>query len=83
MDVEEAKIANLSLWEDKPAIEAALMYPGRYVIDSVYTKDGELFAVVDGSKVYNIDFVASSRKRAQYQISGFDSIPDGATDIRG
>ena len=40
MDVEEAKIANLSLWEDKPLIEAALMYPGRYVVDSVYTKDG-------------------------------------------
>ncbi|MEE2601338.1 MAG: fructose 1,6-bisphosphatase, partial [Thermoproteota archaeon] len=28
MDVEEGKIAKLSLWEDKPTIEAALMYPG-------------------------------------------------------
>ena len=29
MDVEKAEIANLSLWEDKPTIEAALMYPDR------------------------------------------------------
>ncbi|HIO85654.1 MAG TPA: fructose 1,6-bisphosphatase, partial [Candidatus Nitrosopelagicus sp.] len=29
MDVEKGKIAKLSLWEDKPTIEAALMYPGR------------------------------------------------------
>ena len=33
MDVEEGKIAELKLWEDKPTIEAALMYPGRYVVD--------------------------------------------------
>ena len=38
MDVEKGKIANLSLWEDKPIIEAALMYPGRYVVDSVQDK---------------------------------------------
>ena len=41
MDVEKAQIASLHLWEDKPTIEAALMYPGRYVVDSVYTKEGE------------------------------------------
>ena len=41
MDVEEGKIARLQLWEDKPTIEAALMYPGRYVISTVETKDGE------------------------------------------
>ena len=41
MDVEKAQIASLRLWEDKPTIEAALMYPGRYVVDSVYTKEGE------------------------------------------
>ena len=35
MDVEEAKIAELELWQDKPTIEAALMYPGRYVVDTV------------------------------------------------
>ena len=40
MDVEKAQIASLRLWEDKPTIEAALMYPGRYVVDSVYTKEG-------------------------------------------
>ena len=41
MDVEKAAIAELELWQDKPTIEAALMYPGRYVVDSVTTKDGE------------------------------------------
>ncbi|SVB64494.1 uncharacterized protein METZ01_LOCUS217348, partial [marine metagenome] len=54
MDVEEAKIANLSLWEDKPAIEAALMYPGRYVIDSVYTKDGEPILDASTDRLHNI-----------------------------
>src|SRR4030067_3739676 len=41
MDVEDAQIAELNLWEDKPTLEAALMYPGRYVVASVYTKDNE------------------------------------------
>ena len=54
MDVEEAKIANLSLWEDKPVIEAALMYPGRYVIDSVYTKDGEPILDASTDRLHNI-----------------------------
>ena len=54
MDVEEGKIANLSLWEDKPAIEAALMYPGRYVIDSVYTKDGEPILDASTDRLHNI-----------------------------
>ena len=54
MDVEEAKIAKLSLWEDKPTIEAALMYPGRYVIDSVYTKDGEPILDASTDRLHNI-----------------------------
>mgnify|MGYP003321430370 FL=1 len=54
MDVEEGKIANLSLWEDKPIIEAALMYPGRFVVDSVYTKDGEPILDASTDRLHNI-----------------------------
>ena len=54
MDVEEGKLAKLSLWEDKPTIEAALMYPGRYVIDSVYTKDGEPILDASTDRLHNI-----------------------------
>ena len=54
MDVEEGKIAKLSLWEDKPTIEAALMYPSRYVIDSVYTKDGEPILDASTDRLHNI-----------------------------
>ena len=54
MDVEKGKIAKLSLWEDKPTIEAALMYPGRYVIDSVYTKDGEPILDASTDRLHNI-----------------------------
>ncbi len=54
MDVKEGKIAKLSLWEDKPTIEAALMYPGRYVIDSVYTKDGEPILDASTDRLHNI-----------------------------
>jgi fructose 1,6-bisphosphate aldolase/phosphatase len=54
MDVEAGKIAKLSLWEDKPNVEAALMYPGRYVIDSVYTKDGEPILDASTDRLHNI-----------------------------
>ena len=54
MDVEEGKVAKLSLWEDKPIIEAALMYPGRYVIDSVYTKEGEPILSASTDRLHNI-----------------------------
>ena len=54
MDVEKGKIANLSLWEDKPIIEAALMYPGRYVVDSVHTKDGEPILDASTDRLHNI-----------------------------
>tara|TARA_Y100001949_G_scaffold169854_1_gene170314 strand:+ start:3697 stop:4833 length:1137 start_codon:yes stop_codon:yes gene_type:complete len=54
MDVEEAKTASLSLWEDKPIIEAALMYPSRYVIDSISTKDGEPILDASTDRLHNI-----------------------------
>ncbi|MBT4955393.1 MAG: fructose 1,6-bisphosphatase [Nitrosopumilus sp.] len=54
MDVEKAEIAELRLWEDKPTIEAALMYPGRYVVDSVYTKEGEPILDASTDRLHNI-----------------------------
>ena len=54
MDVEKAKIAELSLWEDKPSIEAALMYPGRYVVSTVTTKDGEPIVASSTDRLHNI-----------------------------
>lgn len=54
MDVEEGKIAELKLWEDKPTIEAALMYPGRYVVDTVTTKDGEPILAASTDRLHNI-----------------------------
>ncbi len=54
MDVEKAEIAELSLWEDKPSIEAALMYPGRYVVSTVTTKDGEPIVASSTDRLHNI-----------------------------
>ena len=54
MDVEKAKIAKLTLWEDKPTIEAALMYPGRYVVASINTKDGEPIVSSSTDRLHNI-----------------------------
>jgi len=54
MDVEEGSVAELSLWEDKPTIEAALMYPGRYVVDTVATKDGEPIVAASTDRLHNI-----------------------------
>ena len=54
MDVEKAQIAELQLWEDKPTIEAALMYPGRYVISSITTKDGEPIMDASTDRLHNI-----------------------------
>ena len=36
LDVITGKIAELKLWTDKPELETSLMYPGRYVIHSVF-----------------------------------------------
>jgi len=54
MDVEEGSIAGLKLWQDKPILEAALMYPGRYVVDSVVTKDGEPILAASTDRLHNI-----------------------------
>lgn len=54
MDVEEGSVATLNLWEDKPTLEAALMYPGRYVVDSVETKDGEPIVAASTDRLHNI-----------------------------
>lgn len=39
MDVMSGKIAELKLWQDKAELEAALMYPGRFVVHSVMSSD--------------------------------------------
>lgn len=54
MDVESATVARLELWQDKPLVEAALMYPGRYVVDSVTTKDGEPILAASTDRLHNI-----------------------------
>ena len=54
MDVEEGKVARLELWQDKPTIEAALMYPSRYVVDTVTTKDGEPNLAASTDRLHNI-----------------------------
>ena len=54
MDVEEGRIAELELWNDKPTIEAALMYPGRYVVDSVRTVEGEPILAASTDRLHNI-----------------------------
>ncbi|MBI3841603.1 MAG: fructose 1,6-bisphosphatase [Thaumarchaeota archaeon] len=54
MDVEKGKIAQLNMWEDKPTLEAALMYPGRYVISSVHTKDNIPILAASTDRLHNI-----------------------------
>lgn len=54
MDVEKGKIAQLNMWEDKPTLEAALMYPGRYVVSSVYTKDNQPILAASTDRLHNI-----------------------------
>ncbi len=54
MDVEKGKVAQLQMWEDKPTLEAALMYPGRYVVSSVYTKDNQPILAASTDRLHNI-----------------------------
>ncbi|MDH3855302.1 MAG: fructose-1,6-bisphosphatase [Nitrosopumilus sp.] len=54
MDVEQGKVASLELWQDKPTLEAALMYPGRYVVDTVTTKGGEPILAASTDRLHNI-----------------------------
>ncbi len=54
MDVEKGKIATLNMWEDKPTLEAALMYPGRYVVSTVTTKDNQPILAASTDRLHNI-----------------------------
>lgn len=54
MDVEKGKIAQLQMWQDKPTLEAALMYPGRYVIASVYSRDNQPILAASTDRLHNI-----------------------------
>jgi fructose 1,6-bisphosphate aldolase/phosphatase len=54
MDVMSGKIADLKLWNDKPELEAALMYPGRYVVHSVLTHEREQIVSCSTDRLHNI-----------------------------
>jgi fructose 1,6-bisphosphate aldolase/phosphatase len=54
MDVMSGKVADLKMWQDKPELEAALMYPGRYVVHSVFSYDGEQILSASTDRLHNI-----------------------------
>ncbi|MEM2062932.1 MAG: fructose 1,6-bisphosphatase [Candidatus Nitrosocaldus sp.] len=54
MDVLTGEVAELRLWEDKPELEAALMYPARYVVESIYSKKGEPIVSASTDRLHNI-----------------------------
>jgi fructose 1,6-bisphosphate aldolase/phosphatase len=54
LDVMSGKIADLKMWEDKPELEAALMYPGRYVVHSVLSSEGEQIVSASTDRLHNI-----------------------------
>jgi fructose 1,6-bisphosphate aldolase/phosphatase len=54
MDVMTGDIADLKMWQDKPELEAALMYPGRYVVHSVLSPDGEQIVSASTDRLHNI-----------------------------
>lgn len=54
MDVISGNIADLKMWEDKPELEAALMYPGRYVVHSVYSSEGDHILSASTDRLHNI-----------------------------
>jgi fructose 1,6-bisphosphate aldolase/phosphatase len=54
LDVMSGMIANLKLWDDKPELEASLMYPGRYVVHSVLSSDGEQIVAASTDRLHNI-----------------------------
>lgn len=54
MDVMSGKIAELKMWQDKAELEAALMYPGRYVVHSVAAADGEQIVSASTDRLHNI-----------------------------
>jgi len=54
MDVMSGNIADLKMWENKPELEAALMYPGRYVVHSVYSSEGDQILSASTDRLHNI-----------------------------
>lgn len=54
LDVMSGKIADLKLWSEKAELEAALMYPGRYVVHSVISIDGEQILSASTDRLHNI-----------------------------
>src|SRR5574337_248992 len=54
MHVEKGKNATLNMWEDKPTLEASLMYPGRYVVSTVTTKDNQPILAASTDRLHNI-----------------------------
>ena len=54
MDVMNGKLAMLKMWNDKPELEAALMYPGRFVVHSIYSSDGEQIVSASTDRLHNI-----------------------------
>lgn len=54
MDVMTGQVAPLKLWQDKPEIETALMYPGRYVIQSIRSAEGETIVAASTDRLHNI-----------------------------
>src|SRR5919199_1225138 len=54
LDVMSGKIADLKLWSEKAELEAALMYPGRYVVHSVLSSEGEQIVSSSTDRLHNI-----------------------------
>lgn len=54
MDVEEGAVAALHTPEDIFVIAAALMYPGKFVVDSIWTRDGEPILDASTDRLHNI-----------------------------
>jgi fructose 1,6-bisphosphate aldolase/phosphatase len=57
MDVMSGKLASLKMWKDKAELEAALMYPGRYVVHSIVSsegEDGEVIVSASTDRLHNI-----------------------------
>jgi fructose 1,6-bisphosphate aldolase/phosphatase len=57
MDVVSGKVASLKMWGDKAELEAALMYPGRFVVHSIVSseeEDGEIIVSASTDRLHNI-----------------------------
>lgn len=54
MDVETGKIVSLHTPDEIFIIAAALMYPGRYVVESIQTRDGEPILSATTDRLHNI-----------------------------